>query len=141
MAWLRRRRRAVQATTVADYPTDARHAGLGPGREADPQAARRRRLRNRVLVSSLYLVFCAGIIAALFGNGGLIDLIRLYGEMRQVRMELAKQQAVVVGLEEQVRSLQEDPMAKERIAREELDLAKPGEVVILLPREEQREAD
>jgi cell division protein FtsB len=32
-------------------------------------------------------------------------------------------------------------MARERIAREELGLAKPGEVVILLPREEEQEAD
>jgi hypothetical protein len=103
MAWLRRRKRVVQATTVADYPTDARHAGVGPGREpADPQAARRRKLRNRVLASSLWLVFGAGIVAALFGNGGLIDLIRLSGEMREVRGELAQQQAVVAGLKEQV---------------------------------------
>jgi cell division protein FtsB len=141
MAWLRRRKRAVQATTVADYPTDARQSGIGTSREpADPQAVRRKRLRNRVLVSSLYLVFGSGIIAALFGSGGLIDLIRLHGEMREVRGELARQQAVVSGLEERVRSLQDDPLARERIAREKLGLVKPGEVVFLLPKQEEQEA-
>jgi cell division protein FtsB len=128
----------VQATTLTDYPTDARPASDIPTREApDPRAQKRRTLRRRVLVASLYVVFAGGVIAALFGNGGLLDLVRLHGEMRDLQVELVEQQAIVYNLRLEVEKLESDPMAKERIAREELGMVKPGEKVFLLPKEDE----
>jgi cell division protein FtsB len=137
MRWLRRRRRPVQATVLTDYPTDARPSGSMPARaEPDPRAERRSKLRRGVLVASLYVVFSGGVVAALFGNGGLLDLVRLHGEMRSLQVQLVEQQARVEELRHKVGALESDPMAKERIAREELGMLKPGEKVFLLPKEE-----
>jgi len=137
MRWLRRRRRPVQATVLTDYPTDARPSGSIPSKaEPDPKVERRSKLRRRVLVASLYVVFSGGIVAALFGNGGLLDLVRLHGEMRSLQVQLVEQQARVDELRWKVGRLESDPMAKERIAREDLGMIKPGEKVFLLPKED-----
>jgi cell division protein FtsB len=133
-----RRRRRIQATELTDYQTDARPAtGIPSKPDPDPWAEKRSKLRRRVLVGSLYVVFSAGVVAALFGNGGLLDLIRLHGEMRDLQGQLVEQQTVVEELRREVERLESDPMAKERIAREELGMAKPGEKVYLLPKEDE----
>jgi cell division protein FtsB len=137
MPWFRRRRRPIQATVLTDYQTDARPTSGVPSRaEPNPRAERRSRLRRRVLVASLYVVFSSGLIAALFGNGGLLDLVRLHGEMRDLQVRLVEQQTRVDQLRLEVGRLESDPLAKERIAREDLGMVKPGEKVYLLPKED-----
>jgi cell division protein FtsB len=133
-----RRRRRVQATELTDYQTDARPATGIPSRpDPDPRAEKRSKLRRRVLVGSLYVVFSAGVVAALFGNGGLLDLVRLHGEMRDLQHQLVEERGRVERLRLEVERLDRDPVAKERIAREELGMAKPGEKIYLLPKEEE----
>ena len=137
MDWLRLRKRAVEATFVNEYPTDARRAMDDlRGGEPDPDVELGRRLRRRVAVFLLYAVFIGGSVAALFGKGGVIQLLRLHGDLRAARSELSEQQRAVDRLRGHVARLRDDPMARERVAREELGLARPGEVVFLLPRTE-----
>ena len=134
MDWLRLRKRAVEATFVTEYATDARRAidDLRGG-EPDPDTELGRLLRRRVAVFLLYAVFVGGAVAALFGNGGVIQLLRLHADLRAARSEVSDQRRAVEALQREVALLKEDPMARERIAREELGLARPGEVVFLLP--------
>jgi cell division protein FtsB len=61
-------------------------------------------------------------------------------KVRKQRIQLATAQAEVeklyaenVRLEEEVVALKTDPKAVEKIARETLNLVKPGDVVLLLP--------
>lgn len=61
-------------------------------------------------------------------------------QVRRQRLELAIMQAEVAELdvdnrklEAEVEALQNDPTAVEKIARETLNLVKPGEIVLLLP--------
>ena len=70
---------------------------------------------------------------ALFGKGGMLDLLRLHRELRTARAELAGQERRVERLSADVEALRSDPAARERVAREKLGLARRGEVVFLLP--------
>jgi len=134
MDWPRLRKRAVEATFVVEYPTDARRALDDPrAADLDPDSERKRKLRRGAMVVPLYAVFAAGVVAALFGENGMTDLLRLQRELRTARVELADQQQKVEALRLEIRRLQHDPAALERIAREELGLARPGERVFLLP--------
>jgi len=136
MDWLRFRRRTADATFVVEYPTDARRTLDDPRTaDLDPEAERKRKLRRGAMVFTLYTVFVAGAVAALFGEGGMTDLWRLQKELRTARLELAEQQRKVEALREAILRLRRDPSARERIAREELGLARPGEYIFLLPEE------
>jgi cell division protein FtsB len=137
--WLRLRKRAVEATFVNEYPTDARRpvddfGGAEPDTDTEPG----RRLRRRIAVFALYAFFIGGGVAALFGESGVVALLRLQGELRSARAELTEQRQVVETLRQEVARLRDDPMARERVAREQLGLARPGEMHFLLPSTEQR---
>ena len=102
-------------------------------REPDPEAELRVRLRRRAARLLFYAVFIAGAIAALVGERGLFDLVRLRGERARAHEALEQQRAAVEAQRLAVERLKTDPMARERIAREQLGLARPGEIVFLLP--------
>lgn len=83
----------------------------------------------------LFLV-CFGlgmIVISLVGDQGLIAYLRLRGESVQLsgRIEALRQREV--RLHQEIEALQNDPDYIERVARKQLGLVKPGEVVILLP--------
>jgi cell division protein FtsB len=136
MSWLRKRTREVVEPTVPVAHTDARRFD-GPTRRGDPDPDRRRSetLRRRVRILAFNVVFFAGILAALLGRGGYFDLVRHRGQRQQVQQQVAEQQARNDALQRMIDLLEQDPAAKERIAREELGMANPGEIQFLLPRE------
>lgn len=88
----------------------------------------------RHLWLSLVFLFAVGFSAYLvFGPGG-------YLKLREYRLQyetLAAQHEALVRqqkeLEERIRRLREDPAEVERLARELLELARPGDVVIRVP--------
>jgi cell division protein FtsB len=51
----------------------------------------------------------------------------------QLRSEIALGDSRIEALEERVRRLKEDPAMLEQLAREEMLMARPGDVVIVLP--------
>ncbi|MCC6641692.1 MAG: septum formation initiator family protein [Deltaproteobacteria bacterium] len=66
-------------------------------------------------------------------------------EARRLRDELAAARSRIGALRErsdalraEAEALRADPFARERVWREELDLARPGEVVVRMPREGER---
>jgi cell division protein FtsB len=94
---------------------------------------RRRKFHRKITVLALCGVFAAGAATALFGKGGYLELQRLRHERETVRLEVERQQAAVVELQNEIHRLEHDPMARERIAREQLGFARPGEITFLLP--------
>jgi cell division protein FtsB len=116
---------ASDASPAEDVP----RAGIEP----DPEIERRHRRRRATGIFVLVIVFCAGIASALFGDRGYLDVRRqrrAYADMQaQVQDHFARVQA----LKREVERLRTDPRAVERIAREDLDYAAPGEIVLLLP--------
>jgi cell division protein FtsB len=123
-----------------EFPTDA-HLSAGRPRRGEEEAEVKKRLRFRKRVTALVLVaiFVVGSAAALFAKGGYVELRRLRSQHAEVEAEVEAQRAEVAALEDEVRRLAEDPLTQERIAREQLGLARPGEVTFLLPGDDRHE--
>ncbi|MBI2458619.1 MAG: septum formation initiator family protein [candidate division NC10 bacterium] len=94
---------------------------------AAPSPEDRPALRTRLRLVIILLL--ALVAASVMGNRG---LLRLY-EMRRARAALTREigelAAANAALTEEVRALRTDPARVEAIAREELGLVKPGELV------------
>jgi len=69
------------------------------------------------------------LLQDIFGTHGLIAMHRSQQEAQQVQQEISRLDEENRRLQESVQSLKSDPAAIERIAREEMGLAKPGEYI------------
>jgi len=136
-----KRGRAARAVVIQVPLSDARPASeKEPSRNAAERlAARERRFHRRVVLAVLGAVFLGGTVTALFGEGGYFALRRLRGRLAVEQARLVEEQARVEALRDEVEHLRSDPMARERIAREELGLTRPGEVTYVLTDELSRE--
>ena len=122
------------ATPDWEFPTDAQPSAGRPRRgEREAEVTRRLLFRRRVTVLVLGAIFVGGTAAALFAEGGYLELRRLRGQRERLTAEVEAQRAEVAALGEEVRRLVEEPLARERIAREKLGLAREGEITFLLP--------
>ena len=127
------RKRVDRVPAVPVRATDARPATEPSRRRADDvAAAQSRRLHRRVVMSVLCAVFLAGSVTALFGKGGYLELRRLRREQIELQKEVDRQRERLFILRNEVEALGTDPMARERIAREQLGLARPGEITYIL---------
>jgi cell division protein FtsB len=88
---------------------------------------------NRTIVRWL-LVFAASLIIVdgLFGERGLLAMLRARNEYRELSTAIARQRSDNARFREEARRLREDPTAIEEIARRELGLIKPGEKVFII---------
>jgi cell division protein FtsB len=87
---------------------------------------------RRLLLASVFLAGCA---ALLFGERGVLDVERNRRQLKELQTQVVARKARVEKLRLLVESLETEPKALERVVREELGLARPGEVIILLPRD------
>jgi cell division protein FtsB len=71
-------------------------------------------------------------VDALVGEKGLTENLRARRASRELMADVDRLRAENATLREQVRRLREDPAAIESVAREELGLIRPGELLILL---------
>jgi cell division protein FtsB len=136
-----RKRRAAPTDARTDtlFPSDACPTDeLPPGKAPDPDAERRRKFRQGVVGLVVATAFVGGSAAALVGSRGYLDVRRSREELALLKAETDKKQDDVTLLKKEVDRLKSDPRALERIAREELGFARPGEVTILLPFDEDR---
>jgi len=91
--------------------------------QSDRGARWRRRLRYVGL-----LVLVLGLLSA-FSDRGILRLYRLVRVRAELRGEIARLKASNERLTEEARALREDPIRIEAIAREDLGLVRPGDVV------------
>jgi len=81
--------------------------------------------------------FALLLLQDIFGTHGLIAMRRSQQEAAQVQREISRLDEENRLLQHSVESLKSDPAAIERIAREEMGLAKPGEYIFkIAPRSE-----
>lgn len=104
------------------------------GRNDEQREVGRSRLNRRALPLALGAVFLAGALSALFGDDGYFELGRLRRACAIVENDLNHQRVRNATLQRDIRRLQEEPLAWERIARERLGFARRGEVQFLLPK-------
>ncbi len=81
----------------------------------------------------LAVALFALLVHDIFGNHGFLAMRRTQKEIQQLRQELQKIHAENRELDGQVKALKSDPRMIERIAREEMGLARPGELIFKLP--------
>jgi cell division protein FtsB len=81
----------------------------------------------------LGLALLALLVHDVFGPHGFIAMRRTQKEIEQIREQIGKVNDENKTLSEQVSALKSDPKAIERIAREEMGLARPGEMIFKLP--------
>lgn len=75
------------------------------------------------------LFLLALVIASVLGNRSLIRLYQMHRDRATLEREIDQLTSTNASLAEEVRSLRADPARVEAIAREELGLVKPGEIV------------
>lgn len=81
------------------------------------------------------------LIHDIFGSHGFLAMRRAQREVEAERQRITALEEENKRLGEEVHSLKTDPAAIERIAREEMGLARPGEKVFKLPPPEENPAD
>jgi cell division protein FtsB len=92
-------------------------------------AARLRQNARQILGLALFAL----LIHDVFGPHGFIAMRRTQKEIEQIREQIGKMNDENKSLTEQVNSLKTDPKSIERIAREEMGLARPGEMIFKIP--------
>jgi len=73
------------------------------------------------------------LLQDVFGNHGVLAMRRSQQEAREVQRQINQITEENRQLEEKVKALKTDPKAIERIAREEMGLARPGEYIFKIP--------
>ena len=87
--------------------------------------------RNGVLV--LLLISIALIVHEIFGQNGYLALRRQQEELQALQQQIQQLKQENEQLDKQIKALKSDPAAVERLAREQMHLAKPGEIIYTLP--------
>ena len=100
-------------------------------REISPSevAAYLRRNTRQILAFALFAL----LVHDVFGPHGFLAMRRTQKEIEQIRDQIGRVNDENKSLAEQVNSLESDPKSIERIAREEMGLARPGELIFKLP--------
>ncbi len=89
-------------------------------------------LRRNARTILAALVF-ALLVHDVFGAHGFLAMRRTQKEIERLRQEIQQVNQENRALAEQVKALKSDPRMIERIAREEMGLARPGELIFKLP--------
>jgi cell division protein FtsB len=108
-----------------------------PGRDEKAGATRGLRKKASTLFSVIAVI--ALVVGSLFGDRGILQLLRQRQRTEELAREIEKLRDENRMLGEAIQSLRHDPAAIERLAREQLGLAQPGETVFVLrdaPREQ-----
>ena len=115
-------------------PSDQDVAEAAPARRkaraaapAVPQAKRRRTLQMLLVFVTLVLV-----INALVGERGLMETLRARRQHQELVGSIERLRAENARLREEVRLLNSDPGTIEALARQELGLIKPGEMLFII---------
>jgi len=109
-------------------------------RSAGPEPLRRKRLerppssilRRRGLQLLLIFVTLVLVIDALIGDKGLTESRNARRQYRELQASLNQLRQENAALGEEIQRLKEDPATIESLARKELGLIRPGEIVFIL---------
>ena len=87
----------------------------------------------------LGLVVAVMIVHDVFGTHGFLAMQRTQNEIRKVKADLDALSKENAALAQEVKDLNTDPRLIEKIARDDLGLARPGEIIIRIPQGQQLE--
>ena len=89
-------------------------------------------MRRRVVRGVMALVFVLALVDGVFGARGLIENTSLRKRNAQLATAIDEFRGGNEALIDEIKRLREDPAAIEELARDELELMKDGELLIIL---------
>jgi cell division protein FtsB len=92
-------------------------------------------LRKKAAILASIIVVVGLLVGSLFGDRGLLQLVSQRERAEALGREIEQLKADNSHLAADIRALRRDPAAIERLAREELGLARPGETVFVIREE------
>jgi cell division protein FtsB len=87
----------------------------------------------RIAFGVFGLLTLAMLLLAVFNDKGVLEVRSQVQKLNSIDAEIAKQEAENKQLHEEIKALRFDPATIEKLAREELKLVKPGEIVLVTP--------
>ena len=90
-------------------------------------------LRRKAAILASVIALTALVVGSLFGDRGYLQLMVRRQHEEALAREIEQLRAENARLAAEIHALRADPRAIERIAREELGLARAGETVFILP--------
>lgn len=88
---------------------------------------------RRAALLALALIMMLLIVHELFGEHGYLALRRRHRELQTLQQQVKQLQEENQKLQQQIEALKSDPKAVEKLAREQMKFAKPGEIIYVLP--------
>lgn len=79
------------------------------------------------------LVFCLLVLQDVFGAHGLMAMHRSKAQIEAIQAKIEKLDQENRDLQQRIQNLKTDPSAIEKIARDRMGLARPGELIFSLP--------
>jgi cell division protein FtsB len=90
------------------------------------------RFQQILTLSLAFFVFL--MLAALFHDDGILTVFKLQDQMAEIRESNKALSAKNANIHKEIEALKSNPLAIEKIAREKLNLVKPGETVYQIVR-------
>ncbi len=94
----------------------------------------------RGAILGLILVCVALVVHEIFGANGYLALRRQKQQYQELQQQIQALQEQNQKLQKQVQGLKSDPHAIEKMARDQMHLARPGEIIYTLPDKDKPEA-
>ncbi len=94
----------------------------------------------RGAILALVLVCMALVVHEIFGENGYLALRKRRQELTSLEQHIQQLQQENQKLEKQIQALKTDPKAIEKLAREQMHLARPGEMIYTLPEKKEPSA-
>ena len=113
-------------------PSSRRQSGAEPLRRRRVAPARLSVFRRKPFQILLAFVTVVLLIDALVGDRGLVERLRAGEQFREARAELDRLRLENARLREHARRLSEDPSLIESLARQDLGLLRPGEILFII---------
>ena len=92
-----------------------------------------RKARRELLLILFFVCLFSYAYLLTYGSGGFIELDRARSELKQLELENQQLHEINRHKAQQLERIKNDPEELERILREKLDYARPGDVIITLP--------
>ncbi|MGB8472664.1 MAG: septum formation initiator family protein [Candidatus Acidiferrum sp.] len=87
----------------------------------------------------LGLLLLVMFVHDIFGTHGYLEMRRTQNEIKKVQANLEQLSKENAALDEETKALKSDPRLIEKIARDDLGLARPGEIIIRIPQAQQQQ--
>jgi cell division protein FtsB len=121
---------------LPEIPSPTRHAL--PGKAAEPLRRKRAaapappETRRKLFQLALVFVTIVLLVDAMVGEKGFVETLRARRQTRELAASLDAARRANAQLREEARRLREDPSTIESLAREDLGLIRPGEMLFII---------